>query len=456
MAATTITRSTWTNDTGTPAAPVGDGTIINNARLQEIYANIDALVAGAVTFGGVVGSEGFGQHLFAAGAAGANILIVRNTSAGTSNTAEFAVGNNSSSQAGRVMHTASNFTPSLPFAADAFNVFGTRPGGLAIGTINASGVLRIHTGNAAERARIDENGCTAWGTIDTHTVFRLNTAFTQPSNASPGRLLAVDGAVTAAVGGNVIGLHVTPTFVEAASGTHSFMAGALFSAPTITAGAAAVTTAATLYVAAAPSASGAANYAIYAPSGDSKIAAATLAATSLTMAAGANIVLSPGGAGQPGQVELGSCPDDTGAAGRILFRERDNTAEYVWCDTTGVLRIHTSAPIASNSATDTAGTVIGAQTSSRRSKRDIEAFTDRAAALAFVRQIPVYRFRYREGFAQDTAQQFLGILADETPELAHHGGQAFNPVSAAGYLLAAVQALADRVDALDGRLPARG
>lgn len=44
--ASTISRATWTNDSGTAENPNGDGTIINNTRLQEdVYDKVDTLVA---------------------------------------------------------------------------------------------------------------------------------------------------------------------------------------------------------------------------------------------------------------------------------------------------------------------------------------------------------------------------------------------------------------------------
>lgn len=44
--ASTISRATWTNDSGTAANPNGDGTILNNTRLQQdVYDKVDALVA---------------------------------------------------------------------------------------------------------------------------------------------------------------------------------------------------------------------------------------------------------------------------------------------------------------------------------------------------------------------------------------------------------------------------
>jgi hypothetical protein len=64
MAASTITRDTWTNDTGTAANPNADGTVINNAALQNnVYARVDELFSGAgsyttLTIGGKISVEG--------------------------------------------------------------------------------------------------------------------------------------------------------------------------------------------------------------------------------------------------------------------------------------------------------------------------------------------------------------------------------------------------------------
>lgn len=53
--ASTITRDTLTNDSGTAATPAGDGTVLNNAILQSyIYARIDELLAGASPYNPLV------------------------------------------------------------------------------------------------------------------------------------------------------------------------------------------------------------------------------------------------------------------------------------------------------------------------------------------------------------------------------------------------------------------
>ena len=62
--ATTITRDSLTDDTGSAASPNADGSILNNSVLQnKIYARIDELFAGAgsytkFTFGGAVQMDG--------------------------------------------------------------------------------------------------------------------------------------------------------------------------------------------------------------------------------------------------------------------------------------------------------------------------------------------------------------------------------------------------------------
>lgn len=61
--ASTITRTTWTNDTGSAASPNADGTLLNNAALQAIYDKIDQMIAGGspynpIIFGGSVQIDG--------------------------------------------------------------------------------------------------------------------------------------------------------------------------------------------------------------------------------------------------------------------------------------------------------------------------------------------------------------------------------------------------------------
>jgi len=156
--ATTIDRTgiTLTNDTGTPASPNGDGTLLSAADRTALLDAIDDILAGNVLIGGTLGAEGFGTHSLSAGGTGTQNLIVRNTSAGTTNGAEISVGNNGSATAGRIYHTSSTYTPSAPFVADGFHVFGTQSGGLRLGTTNAAG-MAVST-NSTQRFSINSTG----------------------------------------------------------------------------------------------------------------------------------------------------------------------------------------------------------------------------------------------------------------------------------------------------------
>lgn len=157
MAASTITRTTWTNDSGTPASPVGDGTVLNNARLQDIYAAIDALIAATITFGGLVSAEGFGVHNYSAGGTGANVLAVRNTSAGTGNYSELRGGNDSSATVTRIITTSSTYTTVGATYQAGTTIDGSGSGGLNLHSSHASAGIRLFTGGT-QRYAIDSVG----------------------------------------------------------------------------------------------------------------------------------------------------------------------------------------------------------------------------------------------------------------------------------------------------------
>lgn len=191
MAASTITRTTWTNDTGIPAAPVGDGTILNNARLQDIYSAIDQMFSGAgsyasLTLGGLFSVEGFGTSKFEASGTGNQLLVVRNVAAGATNSAEVSIGNDISLSAGRIIHTSSTYTPSAPFQADSFNVMSTRPGGMGVGTISAH-TLRLYTAST-ERLTISGAGVFAFASGSSVT----SVPIADGSAASPSLVFASD------------------------------------------------------------------------------------------------------------------------------------------------------------------------------------------------------------------------------------------------------------------------
>lgn len=155
MAATTITRASLT-----------DGVTLWNAAQvgTAIYDKVDALIAGAVTFGGVVSSEGFGTHAFSSGGTGLNAISVRNTTSGSGNYAGLVVGNNSTSTLAALYAMSSAFTPSALNLASGVTLQATGAGGLSVAATDSAADVRFYAGGATEIAKFGAtDGCLQLG-----------------------------------------------------------------------------------------------------------------------------------------------------------------------------------------------------------------------------------------------------------------------------------------------------
>ena len=147
------------------------------------------------------------------------------------------------------------------------------------------------------------------------------------------------------------------------------------------------------------------------------------------------------GSGAAGPVVMiGRNSHATPGAGSINLLSNAGTNGYVWQDTAGNLRIHTAAP---TNANDTAGTVVGAQSSTRETKQDIEDYTEYRDALALIVDAPLHTFRYIkevEGYGSDSplAKTRIGFIADEVDQ-AFMVGNVIDQVSVNGLLMAAIK-----------------
>jgi len=106
------------------------------------------------------------------------------------------------------------------------------------------------------------------------------------------------------------------------------------------------------------------------------------------------------------------------------------------------MRIHTSAP---SNANDTAGTVIGTQTSTRETKQDIANYTDYDSALSMILNTPLHTFRYIKevqgyGVNSPLAKIRIGYIADEV-DPNFMVGNAIDQVSVNGILMASIKEL---------------
>lgn len=105
--------------------------------------------------------------------------------------------------------------------------------------------------------------------------------------------------------------------------------------------------------------------------------------------------------------------------------------------------------------TNGSGVLTWEAAASLREFKDLLGRLDPAEALAKLLSTPVHRFKYREDARVSTGDhdtEYLGVMADELPEAMHHNGRIFNPVSAFGLCVAAIQALAQENRELKERL----
>lgn len=144
----------------------------------------------------------------------------------------------------------------------------------------------------------------------------------------------------------------------------------------------------------------------------------------------------------------------TPAAGFLNLYQRTGTANALWVDNTGVVRIYAGFP---TNANDTAGTVVGAQTSHIDYKQivgdpvpDVQALNHIRAAAA-----QVARFVYKSGMYN--GQEFSGVVLDgphldrygQDADVEHPAGKSLNIINAIGDLFLAVRHLENRLRALE-------
>lgn len=142
----------------------------------------------------------------------------------------------------------------------------------------------------------------------------------------------------------------------------------------------------------------------------------------------------------------------TPAAGFLRLSNLGGTGYRIWPDTSGNLRINTADP---TNAADTAGTVVGTQTSSLDAKIITGEALPAVDILAAVQAgaEAVRRWTYRNGAYN--GEEFSGVVVDYAPrygmdrDAEHPAGKSLNVATVIGDLLIAVANLAERVAALE-------
>lgn len=138
----------------------------------NFYTN--AASAMSLSSGGLLAVSGFGTHTFSAGGTGANLLIVRNSTAGTGNYGNFQVGNDANAGLTAVYSFSSTFTPSGANFANGTLVQANGAGGMTLQAQDAAGSLRFFTGGSSQRFGVNAAGDFTFGT-SAHLMFSNGT-----------------------------------------------------------------------------------------------------------------------------------------------------------------------------------------------------------------------------------------------------------------------------------------
>lgn len=158
---------------------------------------------------------------------------------------------------------------------------------------------------------------------------------------------------------------------------------------------------------------------------------------------------------------VGRNTNANGSAGTFAAHIRGGGIRYLWVDASaspGVLRLHTAAP--TTSASDTAGTVVGTQTSWHELKENIVRHLDSNDLLQAILAVRLYDFRMRQ---DSSGNNYTGIvITDEDKRNRVWYGQnmaddqipALNERNLFGYLIGAVQALAEQIKELSADVAA--
>jgi hypothetical protein len=145
---------------------------------------------------------------------------------------------------------------------------------------------------------------------------------------------------------------------------------------------------------------------------------------------------------------IGRNSSGTGAPGAMYLTDGADNLRSIWVDTTGVVRVG-GATIPVEGGSDTIGTVVGTQTSSLASKDLLYQITSTSLAMDVIRRTPVFAFTYKNGAYN--GERFYGIVTDYSPIFGMDGGKSFNPVTAFGATVLALQDLDARVRALEAQ-----
>src|SRR3990167_1354523 len=105
--------------------------------------------------------------------------------------------------------------------------------------------------------------------------------------------------------------------------------------------------------------------------------------------------------------------------------------------------------------TDGSGILTWESAGSLRAFKNIGQEVDPVESLGLVLQAKTYHFTYKPGASRGTGDyvnDYVGVMGDEAPWAMHHSDEVFDPVSAFGRVVGAIQAQQAQIDVLKAKL----
>lgn len=128
----------------------------------------NSAVVATLSDAGLLTVSGFGTHNFIAGGAGANSLSVRNTTAGTGNSAQVNIGNDVNAALFQIISYSSTFSTSGVSVANGTLLYQAETGGMNL--VAAAGPIRFYSGGTTLRATLQTAGTWTWAAYGAGTI----------------------------------------------------------------------------------------------------------------------------------------------------------------------------------------------------------------------------------------------------------------------------------------------
>jgi hypothetical protein len=136
----------------------GTSELVTASLLNTHVRDNLAYLKASPTFDGTITVSGLGTHAFTAGGTGGNMIVIRNTTAGTGNFASIEIGNDAAAGQADIAMFSTTYTTSTYNEADSLRIYSAGAGGINLAAGHASGTIDFYTGGSTLRWTVNASG----------------------------------------------------------------------------------------------------------------------------------------------------------------------------------------------------------------------------------------------------------------------------------------------------------